>query len=286
MDSTAGRAERSAGPAQRAPGAPFALPARTVAFLGTYVRANLAAAMEYRASFITQCLGMMLNDAIMFVFWWLYFERFPAVRGWELRDIVMLWAVVATSFGLAVTLFGNGSRLAGLIVQGQLDYYLALPRNVLLHVLVSRMSLPGWGDVAFGLAAFVLAGRLDPATIVLFLVLVGASMAVFLAFQVLAGSLAFFIGNAEIAASQAQNTLITLSLYPGSLFRGWTKLLLFTVLPAAFTAHVPVELLRRFDPLWLAALLAFATGAVILAMAIFRLGLRRYESGNLITLRS
>ncbi len=272
--------------AQEARGAPWAQAVRTLAFLGAYVRVNLAAAMEYRASFLTQCLGMMLNDAIMFVFWWLYFERFPAVRGWELRDVVMLWAVVATSFGLAVTLFGNGSRLAALIVQGQLDYYLALPRNVLLHVLVSRMSLPGWGDVAFGLAAFLLAGRLDPATIALFLVLVGASMAVFLAFQVLAGSLAFFIGNAETAASQAQNTLITLSLYPGPLFRGWTKLLLFTILPAAFTAHVPVELLRRFDPVWLAVLLGFACGSMALAVSVFRLGLRRYESGNLITLRS
>jgi ABC-2 type transport system permease protein len=257
----------------------------TLSFVSAYLRVNLAAAMEYRASFITQCVGMMLNDAIMFVFWWLYFERFPAVRGWELRDVVMLWAVVATSFGLAVTLFGNSSRLATLIVQGQLDYYLALPRDVLLHVLVSRMSLPGWGDVAFGLAAFLLAGRLDPATIVLYSVLVGASMAVFLAFQVLAGSLAFFIGNAETAATQAQNTLVTLSLYPGSLFRGWTKLLLFTLLPAAFTAHVPVGLLRRFDPAGLAVLLGFACGSMALAVSVFRLGLRRYESGNLMTLR-
>lgn len=280
------KADRRGTLAQEAPGAPWARAVRTLAFLGAYIKVNLAAAMEYRASFITQCLGMMLNDAIMFVFWWLYFERFPAVRGWELRDVVMLWAVVATSFGLAVTLFGNGSRLAPLIVQGQLDHYLALPRNVLLHVLVSRMSLPGWGDVVFGLAAFVLAGRRDPATIALFLVLVGASMAVFLASQVLTGSLAFFIGNAETAATQAQNTLVTVSLYPGPLFRGWTKLLLFTILPAAFTAHVPVELLRRFDPVRLAALLGFAMGAMLLALAIFRLGLRRYESGNLITLRS
>ena len=279
-------AGRSAALALGASAAVWARLARTLAFLGAYLRVNLAAAMEYRASFITQCLGMMLNDAIMFVFWWMYFQRFPAVRGWELHDVVVLWAVVATSFGLAVTLFGNGSRLAVLIGQGQLDYYLALPKNVLLHVLVSRMSLPGWGDVAFGLCAFLLAGRLDPATIALYVVLVGASMGVFLAFQVLAGSLAFFIGNAEIAATQAQNTLVTLSLYPGSLFRGWTKLLLFTLLPAAFTAHVPVELLRRFDPLRLAALLGFAGASMLLAVLIFSLGLRRYESGNLITLRS
>jgi ABC-2 type transport system permease protein len=259
--------------------------ARHLGFVLAYLRLNLAAAMEYRASFIAQCLGMALNDALMLIFWWMYFARFPEVHGWGLRDVIMLWAVVATSFGLAVTVFGNCIRLAAVIVQGQLDYYLGLPKNALLHVLVSRMSLAGWGDVVFGLIAFVVAGRLDPVGVLLYALLVVMSMTVFVAFTVLMGSLAFFIGNAETAASQAQAALVTFAMYPGPMYRGWVKLLLFTVLPAAFVGHVPVELLRRFDPLWLGALLGFALALWSMAVLCFRLGLRRYESGNLITLR-
>ena len=36
--------------------------------------------MEYRASFVAQCLGMFLNDAMLIVLWWAYFQRFPKER--------------------------------------------------------------------------------------------------------------------------------------------------------------------------------------------------------------
>src|SRR5215212_11965788 len=101
----------------------------TARFLAAYIRLNLAAAMEYRAAFIAQAAGMMLNDLVFFIFWGLFFARFPEVGGWSLADIGILWAVAATSIGLSAALFGNCTRLAGIIVQGQLDYYLSLPKN-------------------------------------------------------------------------------------------------------------------------------------------------------------
>jgi ABC-2 type transport system permease protein len=102
---------------------------------------------------------------------------------------------------------------------------------------------------------------------------------------VIAGSLAFWIGSAEAAAFQAQQAAITFSLYPGAMFHGWIRLLLFTLIPAGFISHIPVELLRSFDPLLLVGLLAFTLFSATLAVAVFRLGLRRYESGNLVVLR-
>src|SRR5437588_10057150 len=67
-----------------------------VRFLAACARLNLAAAMEYRASFIAQCAGMFLNDAMLLVFWWMYFQRFPKLGGWQMGDVILLWAVVAT----------------------------------------------------------------------------------------------------------------------------------------------------------------------------------------------
>jgi len=166
-----------------------------------------------------------------------------------------------------------------------LDYYLGLPKNALAHVLVSRMGLAGWGDVACAVVAFAVFGPHDPLGIVLYLVLVLTSMVTFVSCMVLAGSLAFFIGNAEAAAFQMEPALITLSLYPGGIYRGWLRIVLFSVLPAGFISHLPVELMRSFDPLRLGAVVAFALGSALLAAGCFRLGLRRYESGNLLTLR-
>src|SRR5947209_819543 len=233
---------------------------------------NLQAALEYRAAFIAQALGMMFNDLVFFIFWALFFARFPNVAGWGPRDIGLLWAVAATSVGLSAALFGNCTRLAPIVAQGQLDYYLGLPKDSLLHVLVSRSGLAGWGDFFFGLAAYLVFGRLDPGSIVLYVVLVLASMTVFVSYNVIFGSLAFWIGSAEAAAFQAYQAAITFSIYPGAMFHGWIRILLFTLVPAAFIGHIPAEVLREFDALRLASVLGFAALSVVLATVVFRVG--------------
>jgi ABC-2 type transport system permease protein len=258
---------------------------KLIGFIWAYVTLNLSAAMEYRVAFISQVVGMALNDGMMIVFWYLFFQQFPRLGGWELGDVLRLWGIVAVAFGLGTAVFGHCARLATLISAGQLDYYLALPKDVLLHVLVSRMSTSAWGDVAFGVIAFVAAGDLSPARVALFVAFSITGCAVFVAYHVLAGSLAFWLGNAESVSTQASNAVISLSTYPGSIFQGWVKLLTFTLIPAALLGHLPVELLRHFDPLVFAGVVAFALGITILAVAVFRLGLRRYESGSLVVLR-
>lgn len=254
-------------------------------FVFSYIALNLAGAMEYRAAFIAQALGMMLNDLVFFIFWALFFQRFPNVGGWGVRDILLIYAVTATAVGLSVALFGNCTRLATVIVQGQLDYYLTLPKETLLHVLVSRMGMSGWGDAAFGLLAFAVFGPRDLGSLAVYATLLVTSTTIFIAFMVVAGSLAFFVGSAEAASYQAFQALLTFSVYPGGIYEGWIKVLIFTAIPAGFMSHVPVQLLRSFDPLLFVGVIGFAAASLLIAVAVFRVGLRRYESGNLMVLR-
>lgn len=66
---------------------------KSLAFIGAYMRANLAMVLEYRVSLVSMVAGMLINNALWVFFWALYFSRFPVVRGWTLDDVVMLWAV-------------------------------------------------------------------------------------------------------------------------------------------------------------------------------------------------
>lgn len=259
------------------------LPGRLVV---AYFRANLASAMEYRAAFVSQSLGMMLNNTVFFVFWWAYFERFRNVGGWTLADMVMLYGLVAAAIGAAVVLFGNCTRLPTMIAEGHLDYCLALPGPPLLHLLASRMSLSGWGDLTFGAVALAIGFVAGAVNLPLALVFVVIGMAVGVGYLTLLGSLAFFMGHAQATVYQGRDSLINFSLYPSPIFQDWTRVLLLTVVPAAYMSHVPVELLRDFDWAKLALMLAFTALLWSMAIVAFRLGLRRYESGNLITLRS
>jgi ABC-2 type transport system permease protein len=255
---------------------------RELTFLIALWKANLLAAMEYRAAFISQVIGMMLNNAVYFIFWIIFFERFQQVRGWSLGDMFFLFGVVAASFGAGVYLFGNVLDLANVIANGRLDYYLALPRPVLLHVLASRSISSGLGDFTYGVLSFVIARQFSPDIIARFVLGVILATIVFVAFLILVESLAFWIGNAALLSQQASNALVTFSLYPITLFEGNARLILFTLIPAAFIGAVPAEFIRSFSWTTLAQLLIAAFGLLALALIVFRRGLRRYESGSAI----
>ena len=250
-------------------------------FLCALMALNLASATEYRASFLTQVIGMFVNTGIYFVFWLIFFQRFGDVRGYQIDDIYLLFGVVALSFGLATVLAGNvGTFLAQAIAQGRLDYYLALPRNVLSHVIFSRMAVYSIGDILFGLCAFLLFGRYDPTTLFLFLTTATLAAMVYAGFAIIAGSLAFFMGNAVQASGQMTNAVITFALYPHTLFAGTARFLLYTLLPAGFIGAMPVEIIKNHNVARLPVMIAAVTVVWFIAIAVFHIGLRRYESGS------
>lgn len=255
-------------------------------FVRAVVGVNLRAALEYRVSFLATAGFMAINDGMWIVFWTLFFRRFPVVRGWELTDIVTLWAVAAFGFGLATGILGN-SRPEGarVIVEGRLDYYLGLPKQPLLHFLLGSISVAAWGDVIFGLVVYLGIVQPDPARLGLFLLLGLSAAAIFASFGLLVNSLAFWAGNSEGLAMQLANALITFSTYPLDLFSTAVKVVLFAALPAGFLTYLPVRLLRDFSWPYLAAVEGFALTLALVAVWVFARGLRRYESGNLVVMR-
>jgi len=258
---------------------------KTAQLIWGYLRHNLMSAMAYRGAFFLQVAGMLLNDAMLLFFWWVLFERLPTLRGWDLAGVMTLYGIVAFGFGAATVVCGNAFLVARVIASGNLDYYLALPADPLVHLLVSRMSLPAWGDLLFGLVVFLAATPDQWASLPLFLLLGLLAGLVLVAFSVLVGSLAFWVGSADNLAAQAINALITFSLYPVEIFPGVVRVLLYTLIPAAFVGSMPAGLLSDFSWERLATLVAFTAGITLVARWVFRWGLRRYESGNLVTVR-
>ena len=143
--------------------------------------------------------------------------------------------MVTFSFGLAHILAGNvGANLAYLIAQGRLDYYLVFPRNLMLHVVFSRMMTAAAGDLVFGVIAYLFTGLFHPLEILYFLMASVLAALVFAAYGIIAGSLAFYMGNAQNASQQMWGAMVTFALYPNSLFAGISRVLLFTLIPAGF----------------------------------------------------
>lgn len=255
---------------------------RTLTFLAALWKANLLAAMEFRIPFITQVIGMMLNNGVYFLFWVIFFDRFGAVRGWQINDMMVLIGVVAAGFGLCAFLFGNAFNLADVIASGRLDYYLSLPRPVLIHVLASRSIASGLGDFIYGLLSFLASRPSSLEALGRFFIGILLSTIIFLSFLVLVQSLAFWVGNAQMLGSQATNAVITFSTYPIALFEGPARFILYTIIPAALIGAMPAEFVQSFS--WATLAEMFGAGALMLTLALiaFHHGLRRYESGSAI----
>ena len=253
-----------------------------IKFLFALWQANLQAAMEFRAAFFTQIIFMMINNGVYFVFWVLYFDKFNEVRGWDLNAMMLLFGIAATSWGLGSFFFGNFISLAEVIAQGRLDYYLSLPRPVLLHVLASKSLGAGMGDIIYGIGSFMLSGYFTPDGFLRYLLGVASGVSIFIGFMVIVQSLSFWLGNTAALSQFSMSALLTFSLYPSALFDTTTKLILLTLLPAALIGTIPTEFVRVFS--WQSLLQLTAGASIFLALSIyvFRLGLKRYESGSAI----
>jgi ABC-2 type transport system permease protein len=74
--------------------------------------------------------------------------------------------------------------------------------------------------------------------------------------------------------------LLQCSTYPGTIFQGVWRGVLFTIIPAAYINLAPVYLIGDFSATYAAVAIAVSLGSLVISRAIFYRGLRRYESGS------
>jgi ABC-2 type transport system permease protein len=238
----------------------------------------MAEAWANRSAFWTQVTVMIVNDVAWIAFWLLFFERVGTVRGWDASGVLLLLSVVTTGAGFVLGVFANARSIGRLAVNGELDAALALPVPTLPYLLVRRVNATNLGDVAFGVVLFLLAGAPTFQRALVFVFGSVVSAVLLTGFLVATGSLSFFAGRDD-AGELSFHAMLLLSSYPVDIFGGTAKVLLYTVLPAAFVGSVPAKLMESFS--WGAASVALGVALLFafLGWATFTLGLRRYTSG-------
>ena len=246
------------------------------------MRNALAEAGANRRALWSQMAVMAVNDIVWVAFWVLFFRRVGTVRGWDGERILLLLAVITTAGGIALGLLANARRVGTMAVDGQLDAVLSLPSPPLAYLLLRRVEPIHLGDLAFGLTLFAVAGSPTVERTITFIGVVAAAATLMTGFLVLTGSLAFFAGRSE-GGELGFHAIVMLGSYPIDVFAGVAKVVLFTIVPAAFVSSVPARLIDSF-----AIGTALQLGAVAVAFAVagwgaFTIGLRRYTSGSVWT---
>lgn len=267
------------------------------------VKYNIMREMVNPVTFVTNIVFMMLNNAAILVQWFILFRLRGEIGGYTMKEVMLLWGLTASSFGLSKVLFARVFTLPELIISGKLDSYLVQPKNVCLSVLTSATSTASIGDFLYGLVLMALSG-FSVGRLAMFLLFTVTGTVIFVSFTLLLGSLSFWFVRADMAGGQMVSGMISFMTYPDGIFQGVSRYLLYFLIPVGIAVWKPVHIMTAFRGIevvgnsvgeagqslqsGLAALLTVVGYAVVLmsiAVFVFYRGLKRYASSSLMEAR-
>ncbi|MBR6033829.1 MAG: ABC-2 family transporter protein [Clostridia bacterium] len=244
------------------------------------------ASFEYKKSFFAQIIFMIINNGFFLIFWQTVFAiNDNQINGFSYKDILFMWAIVPAAYGVANIFFGGLNELNRYIINGELDAFCIQPKNIFLNVATSKCIVSAIGDLVYGVAVacFAISSIRELALYILF---VFTGTVLFICTKTIIMMLGIWIGDAEtIAHIYENNLLINFSSYPESIFKTWVRVIMYTVVPAAYMAHMPVSLINSFDIKMLGIVFISVVVYILLTVLIFKKGMKRYESGSGIGLR-
>lgn len=252
------------------------------------VGARLRGQMSYRASFLMQCLAQAVNQLAELAIILVLFNRVSALGGFSVSEVVLMYAIAGTAFGIADLVAGQLDELPTYIRTGTFDVLLLRPLSTLAQMMASDLHLRKVGRIAAGVGALVYAlGHNDIAWSVWtagLVVLAPISGAViFSAIWVAANAVCFWVVDGQELANTVTYGSNAFTSYPATVFGPWLRRFFAFVVPGAFVAYYPaLALLDRPDPLggpallgWISPLVAVA--AAVLAGLVWRTAVRHYR---------
>jgi ABC-2 type transport system permease protein len=256
---------------------------------GRLVAARARGQLEYRASLALQVVATAAITIVDFVVILVIFENVPALDGWALEEVALLYAVATVSFAFTDLAIGHLDFFPQMIRDGTFDLILVRPLPSLLQVSASDFSLRRVGKILQGLAVLVYAlAHLDvdwtPGRAVLLPVAIVSGAVLYAAVWISLATIAFWIVDAIEVVNAFTYGGNYLSQYPISIFGRWLRGIVLFVLPLAFVAYFPVRALLGKDgigpeELGYASPLVAAVAAV-LAYAVWEHAVRRYRSAG------
>lgn len=255
---------------------------KSLKLMSYYFKFNISSAMEYRVSFLIQSIGMIINNSAFIFFWWILFNNVNNIGGYGFKDVMMLWALSSTSFGISFVIFGNINQITRMILNGELDTYLLQPKDPLINIICSKTIVSAWGDTLYGIILFFFIKGINIKAFLLFLLFCITGAIMFSSVLITIHSLSFYTGNTEGLAQLVTEFLISFSIYPEGIFKGGIKYILYTIIPAGFMVYIPAKVFNDFNISRIFAVLAAALIWMCIAYMMFYRGLKKYESGNLI----
>lgn len=244
---------------------------------------------HYRGSFMMQMFGNTIMTTIEVIAIVIFFQRFPALGGWTLNEVLLLYAVSAVVFEIADTIQNGLDLVPDHIRTGDFDKLLTRPMSIYLQGMLLDVSVRHIGKLLLAVGLFVYAWvRADPVVtlpnLLLLAVAILCGIAMFVAIFSLGAIVSFWtVGSIEMVNAISYGGS-DLSQYPMHIYRRWFRWVFLWIIPVGLVIYYPtLILLNKPDPLGLGAVapvLGPAMTIVFIAVVswLWKLGVNHYHS--------
>lgn len=253
------------------------------------VGARIRSDWQYRTSFFLFTLAQAVVTALDLAVLLVIFDLVPALGGWSVHEVLVLYGFTISAFGLADMVASQVETVARHIVDGTFDRFLLRPLPVLVQISASEFALrrvgrvvPGLATLVVGLATVEVTWTID--RFVLVPVTLVSGVLIFSSVWVVTCSISsWIVGSREIANAFTYGGSFAHQ-YPMHIFSDWVRAFIGWLLPMAFVAYVPtIHLVGAPNPLGLPVWSAFAGPVVALGFAavartVWTAAIRNYQS--------
>lgn len=217
---------------------------------------DIKSKMSYRADFIISMIGMLATTFAGAASFWLIFQNFPNINGWNYNEMIFLYGFSLISATPAQCLFDNNWSLRLAVYSGDFIKYCFRPVNLFFYFISEVFDIKGLGQLGFGIAAVVYAWiklelTVSFSSIMLFVVMSLAASLFVIAILNLAACTCFWVVNSFFIL-QLYGTFRDYAKYPITIFSPVLKALFTFIIPIGFMAFYPSQLfLRPQDVNWI-----------------------------------
>lgn len=248
--------------------------------------ANLRGLMSFKADFLVSFFAGLLSQTIGLVFLGVLFQNIPAVAGWNVYEVALLYGTIFVSEGILTLFFQGTNGLWRQVRIGNFDRYMVRPIPVTLQIYGLQTNLAGAGTAVTGLAVIMYSlwklglglpwWKICLLAVSLFL---GAVIRVNINF---AASCISVITQGGAGGNETIYKMQELAKYPLDIYPRTFRVILVSLLPFAAISYVPTAVILDRVSLVYWLVLPVATILIILVRkGMFNKGLDNYEgAGN------
>lgn len=250
------------------------------------IKKNIQSSAELRTSFLSNIIGMIINNSVFIIIWVFFAQTAGNIGGWTAKEVIGMLGYSSLAYGVVFSI-GSGLRyMPEYIASGVFDRFMLSPKNLIVRTATASFDASAVGDIVFGMICVIIYFILISATlsqVLLGMLFLFLASILFLGVVISVFSVGFFFTDSASVTQGLFEIFMTPTLFHGGAFQGVMRAVFIFIIPALVVGAVPIEAILNLSlySTLLVVILPFVWLGI--SLVIFNKAVKKYESSNFMT---